>query len=197
MEEFKEALPHLQNHPIFSGAKSVGMISGENPRWMTKLPYHKQEAIQKYGHQMLGQDLKNMGLQHESTEGKYGTPERSYVVYGPSKQQMVDLATKYGQDSALHIPAGHKTAAIHYSDLAQDEQGNSLKGHYRPTTGSYQYSATEKPEDYYTAIPGGKGYLNLGFDWDKPPISSEPNKDITKAEIKDLLLAALRKAMKT
>ena len=45
MEEFKEALPHLQRHPIFSGAQSVGMISGENPRWASKLPYNKQDAI--------------------------------------------------------------------------------------------------------------------------------------------------------
>src|ERR1035437_3459426 len=189
--EHTEALPELQKHPIFSGSQSVGMISGENPKWLHKLPYQRQDSIKRFGHQMLHRDLEHMGLRHEATDGKYETPERSYIVYGASKQQMVDLGSKYGQDSVVHIASGHKSAKIHYTDLAQDDQGASLKGHYRPTTGSYAYHATEQPDDFFSRIPN-HGYIRLNFDWSKPPISSEPAKDIAKAELKTGLLKALK-----
>jgi hypothetical protein len=194
LPEFTETQPHLQDHPLFNGSKPVSMISGDAPKWLHKLPLTQQEQIKTYGHQMLGLDLKKMGLRHEETEGRYGTPERSYIVYGASKDQVHNLANKYGQDSYLHAENGHKSAKLHFSDLADDEAGNSLKGHYRPSTGSYNFHPNEKPSDYYSFLPG-KGYLRLNFDWDKPPLSSEPPKEITKAEIKLRLLAALKKAM--
>jgi hypothetical protein len=140
---------------------------------------------------MLGQDLKNMGLRHEATEGKYGSPEKSYVVYGPTKDQMLQLANRYGQDSFVHMLNGHKTAKIHYSDLAEDEQGQSLKDTHRPTTGTYAFHSSNQPDDYYTHLPG-KGYLRLNFDWDKPAQSDKP---VTKAEVIDGLLKVLKKVM--
>ena len=190
LPEYTEIHPALADHPLFSGSSSVGMISGENPRWLNKLPYKQQENIQKWGHQMLSQDLKNMGLRHEETEGRYGSPEKSYIVYNPTKEQMIALGNKYGQDSILHVPNGHKSAKIHYTDLAQDEVGNLLKGYSRPSTGSYAFSNTEQPEDYYTKLPG-KGYMRLNFDWDKPP--TKDNGDITKKEVIEGLLGVLKK----
>ena len=189
--EYNETLPELQDHPIFSGSQSVGMISGDAPKWLKKLPPNKQEFIQKYGHSMLGRDLQNMGLRHEATEGRYGAPERSYIVYGPTKEQMIALGNKYGQDSVLHMQAGHKTAKMHYTDLAEDESGNSLKGHHVPSLGTYAYHATEQPEDYYTKIPS-KGYLRLNLNFDNPPVKEG---QITKAEVKAKLLMALKKAI--
>jgi hypothetical protein len=192
--EYTEAQPGLQDHPLFSGAQSVGMISGESPRWLHKLPLSQQDQVQRFGHQMLGSDLKHMGLRAEEIEGKYGSPEKSYMVYGATHGQLNHLAGKYGQDSVLYAPSGHKTAKIHYSDISEDEQGNSLKGHYRPSLGTYNYHPVEQPEDFFSKIPN-KGYVRLNFDWDKPAINSEPSKEITKAELKYGLLKALKKAM--
>jgi hypothetical protein len=194
LPEYQEAIPELQDHPLFNGSQSVGMISGEMPRWLHKLPLSQQDRVQRFGHPMLGKELKNMGLRAEETNGRYGTPERSYIVYGATKEQLGHLANKYGQDSFIHVPSGHKTAKIHYSDLAEDEQGKSLKGHYRPAVGSYAFHGTNRPEDYYTELPG-KGYMRLNFDFDKPPIDSEGPKEVTKAELKEKLLAALKKAL--
>jgi len=191
LPEYTETQPELRDHPIFSGSQSVGMISGDNPKWLNKLPLSQQDYIQKYGHNALGADLKRMGLRAEPTEGRYETPERSYIVYGATKDQLVNLGNKYGQDSIVYIPAGHKTAKIHYTDLAQDDAGNSLKGHYRLTTGKYGYHASNQPDDYYTRIPN-KGYLRLDFDWSKPPAHEGP---ITKSEIKEKLLVVLKKAV--
>jgi hypothetical protein len=168
LPEYTDPIPHVADHPIFSGAQPVSMISGDAPKWIQKLPLNQQEQVQKYGHQLLGQDLKRMGLRHEATRGRYGSPEKSYIVYGGTKNQMLSLANKFGQDSFLHMSNGHKTAKIHYSDLAQDEQGQSLKGMHRPTTGTYAFHSSNQPDDYYTHLPG-KGYLRLNFDFDKPP----------------------------
>jgi hypothetical protein len=192
--EFTEVHPELKDHPLFSGSQSVGMISGESPRWLHKLPLSQQDQVQRFGHQMLGNDLKNMGLRAESTEGSYGGPEKSYIVYGATHGQLNHLAGKYGQDSVLYAPSGHKSAKIQYSDISEDEQGKSLKGHYRPSLGTYNYHPTDPPEDFFSKIPN-KGYVRLNFDWDKPAISSEPSKEITKAELRQGLLVALKKAI--
>jgi hypothetical protein len=193
--EYTQTHPALQNHPLFNGSQSVAMISGESPKWINKLPLSQQEHVSKYGHKALGQDLKKLGLRHEETEGSYGSPERSYIVYGAGRDQMNNLANKYGQDSFIHVAAGHKTAKMHFSDLAEDEQGHSLKNHYVPSKGTYAFHPTEKPDDYYTHLPG-KGYMRLNLDFDKPPISSEPSKDITKSELKEKLLVVLKKALR-
>jgi hypothetical protein len=192
--EYKEALPELKDHPIFSGAQSVGFISGESPKWLHKLPLSQQDQVKQYGHQMLGSELRNMGLKHQETEGRYGSPEKSYIVYGASKDQLHHLANKLGQDSYIHIPSGHKTARMYYSDLAEDENGNSLKGSYIPSLGTYAYHPSQQPEDFYTKLPG-KGYMRLNFNWDKPPINETAMKEVTKKEVIDLLLQALRKSI--
>jgi hypothetical protein len=191
MPEFTETQPHLQDHPLFSGSQSVGMISGDAPKYLHKLPLSQQEQVKTYGHQMLGRDLQRMGLRHEATEGSYGSPEKSYVVYGATHNQLNHLAGKYGQDSMVYAPNGHKSAKLHYSDISEDEAGNSLRGHYRPSTGSYNFHPNQKPDDYYSFLPN-KGYLRLNFDWDKPPLKD----NVTKSEIREMLLVALKKALK-
>ena len=190
--EFTETQPHLQDHPLFSGSQPVSMISGQAPKWLSRLPLSQQEPIQKYGHEMLGQDLKRMGLRHEATEGSYGSPEKSYVVYGASKDQIHHLANKYGQDSYIHAVNGHKSAKMHYSDLAEDDSGNSLRGMHIPSTGSYNFHPTQKPDDFWTHLPG-KGYMRLNLDFEHPPVSEHT---VTKAELKQKLLVALKKALK-
>jgi hypothetical protein len=193
--EYTEAQPGLQDHPLFNGSQSVSMISGQAPKWINKLSLSQQDHVSRFGHHALGRDLKNMGLRHEETEGSYGTPEKSYIVYGASKGQMHNLANKYGQDSYLHIPSGHKSAKLHFSDLAEDEQGNSLKNHYVPSTGSYAFHPDQKPEDYYTKLPN-KGYMRLNLDFEHPPVNAEPSKEITKSELRTSLAIALKKALK-
>jgi hypothetical protein len=192
MPEFTETVPHLADHPLFSGSQPVSMISADAPKWLHKLPLSQQEPIKTYGHQMLGLDLKKMGLRHEATTGSYGAPEKSYIVYGASKDQMHGLANKYGQDSYIHAENGHKSAKMHYSSLAEDEAGNSLRGSYIPSKGSYAFHPTEKPEDYWTHLPG-KGYMRLNLDFDHPPLKD----NMTKREIREKLLVALKKAIKT
>lgn len=186
--QYSQVHPQLLDHPAFNGSTSVAMISADNPKWLHKLPIENQETIKTNGHNLLGKDLTNMGLHNEPTEGRYETPERSYLVYGASLSDMKALAKKYGQDSIVYMPRGHNTAHIHYSDLAEDPTGKPLKNVKVPYAGSYHFHPTVQPDDYYTRIPG-KGYLRLNFDWDNPV------QDVTKAEIREGLLQALKKAI--
>jgi len=150
LPEYQETVPHLADHPLFNGSQSVGFVSADAPKYLHKLPLSQQEPIKNYGHQMLGRDLQHMGLRHEATEGSYGSPEKSYIVYNATKDQLHNLANKYGQDSYIYAANGHKSAKMHYSDLAEDEAGNSLRGFHVPSKGSYAFHPTEKPDDYYT-----------------------------------------------
>lgn len=194
MPEYTEPHQLLQDHPIFNGSQSVGMISGESPRWINKLPKEQQEIINSKGHELLSQDLTKLGLKHTPTEGRYGSPERSYIVYGPTQEQLVGLANKYGQDSVVHIPNGHKSAKIVYSDLAEDDKGQSLSGAHVPSTGNYNFHPTEKPEDYYTKLPG-KGYVRLNFDFDNPPVREVKKSDLYLTDNNNLLNTRILQTM--
>jgi hypothetical protein len=54
----------LSQHPLFNGKTSVGMISGENPRF----------PAQASGHQALGEALKQMGVKARGTGGPLRLP---------------------------------------------------------------------------------------------------------------------------
>jgi hypothetical protein len=76
----------------------VGMISGENPRFPS-VPG---------GHEALKRDLDTMGVQHEETQGHYGAPERSFIIYGLPREHLVALGQKYGQEAVIHNEGGKR-----------------------------------------------------------------------------------------
>lgn len=134
-----------QEHPLFSGQTSVGIISGENPRF----------AAQFSGHEVLGRHLKQMGLRAEPRQGRYGYPEKSWMVYGPTREQMFRLGRRFGQESVVYSQGGKH-------ELLYTNGPNA--GRYHPAL-SYEWFDRE-PEDYYTYMPELGGYLRLNFDWD-------------------------------
>lgn len=164
----------LADHPLFSGAQSVGMLSGENP-------YHPAEV---QGHEQLGNELKQMGLQAVERQGSYGSPERSWMVYGPTREQLMDLGRKYGQDSVI------------FSDKGKDEMvytNGDKAGHYHSGTGREIFA--ENPGDYYTHMPEANAYLRMGFDFDNlHPAPMEKSVDLMdiKIGIAQTLLKVLR-----
>ena len=50
--------------------------------------------------------LKGMGLKHQETQGRYGDPERSVLIYSPSEDQMKKLGKMFGQESVVFSHAG-------------------------------------------------------------------------------------------
>lgn len=143
IEDLKAPQP---DHPLFSGKTTVGMISGEHPRF----------PAQSTGHDNLGTVLQSLGLKAEPREGRYGTPEKSWMVYGPSKEQMFNLGRMFGQESVVFSQGG-KHQLMYTNGLNT--------GKYHPDLGHDWFQ--HEPEDYYTHMPDQKGFLRLKFDFDR------------------------------
>lgn len=174
----------LADHPIAAGGTTVGMMTADAPR------YPQQEST---GNQGLEQDLHGMGLQFEKTHGSYGGKENSFLVYGPTREQMYRLAHKHGQESFIYSQDGK-------NELTYSNGPNA--GKYHPGLPLMRFSQ-EAPDDYYTHIPG-RGYLTLHFDLDKlkdspvkytMPAAQKVPEAMTKAEIAAILARNLRKAL--
>lgn len=136
---------HFRRHPIMSG--TYGMISGEAPRF----------AAQHQGHDTMKAHLNSMGLRHEETHGSYGGPEKSFIVYNPTREQMYHLGKKFGQEAVIHGQGGKH-------EMLYTNGPN--EGKYHPSLGKFGFWEKEPPEDYWTHIPG-HGHLRLYFDENK------------------------------
>lgn len=145
-----QQVPHgASEHPIFTGVVPFGMISGEAPRFPSA----------PGGHEALKQDLTAMGLKHEETEGRYGGPERSFIVHGPTREQMFALGKKYGQESVIHSQNGKH-------QMLYTNGPNEGKHHPSLPTYDYWHEGDQLPEDYYTKIPS-QGAVRLHFDFNQ------------------------------
>jgi hypothetical protein len=135
-------------HALFSGG-TVGLMSADKPLFSPQV---------QGGHEALGQTLRQMGLPFEETSGKYKEPERSYIIHGPTAQQMQKLGRDFGQESVIHSQNGQHR-------LIYTNGANSGKYH----SANMQTPAEHfdlPPEDYYTMIPG-HGYARLNFDFNQ------------------------------
>lgn len=72
---YDKPLPELQDHPLFSGQYPVGLMAGESPLTTPQV---------RGGDDSLRKLLKQQGLKFEETEGRYGQPENSFIVHGPT-----------------------------------------------------------------------------------------------------------------
>jgi hypothetical protein len=132
------------DHPLFNGSTTVGIVSGENPRFPSQMS----------GHETLGSQIQNMGLKGEPRDGRYGAPEKAWMIYGPSREQMYALGKQFGQESVVYSSGGQH-------ELMYTNGPNA--GRYHPALDHEFF--TKEPEDYYTNMPELGGYLRLNFDW--------------------------------
>lgn len=148
-DQFAPPIDAIREHPLFTGARSVGMISGQAPRYGAQIPGE---------HEGLKAHLESLKLPYEETTGKYGgVPERSIIVHGPTREQLYHLGKKFGQESVLYSEGGKHE--ILYTNGPNDTR-------HHKSNGTHEFSPTE-PADNYTFVPSHKGYLSLGFDWDQ------------------------------
>lgn len=183
---YKTPPKELADHPISHGRTTVGMMTAESPRFPT------QESSGNHG---LERDLHKMQLQYEPTKGSYGGPENSYLIYGPTREQLYRLSHKYGQESFIYS-AGGKHELIYSNGPNQGKFHKSLP--------LVRFSK-QPPDDYYTHLPG-RGYVTLHFGdelHDSPvknttPLSHlEPPRPevMNKSEITQLIASHLKKAL--
>lgn len=177
--------PELRQHPLFSGQHRVGIMSGEAPLF--------PPAVQG-GHDALKSLLQHQGLKFDETNGRYGSTERSIIVHGPTREQMYHLGKVLGQETVVFSDRGNHELV--YTNGPND-------GKFHPAHSAIGFHPTQAPPDYYTELPGGKGYFRLHFDFDKlhpaplrPVQPAQPRQQLaTQQDIRTGIAKALRKAM--
>lgn len=184
----------LRQHPLFSGSNTVGLMSGEQPKYPVQTPG---------GHEGLASELRRQGLHFEETDGHYQDPERSYIIYGPTEEQMKDLGKRYGQEAIVYSEGGrHKMV---YTN-------GEHEGTYNSDDGKHEYSQSQPAESFWTRMPNNQGFIRLGFDFNTyhpnhagPPKSEMPQPEASPMalsertygaeEIRNIILAALKKSL--
>jgi hypothetical protein len=145
-------------HPLFSFAEPIGLMSGENPAFPGV----------SGGHEALKHDLQTMGVPFEETQGRYaGVPERSVIIHGLPKEHLISLGKKFGQESVIHNEGGKREFIY---------TNGPNEGHAHPGLPSVDQwpEGHEAPEDYYTKLPGA-GHVRLHFDFDQlHPVQKQP-----------------------
>lgn len=157
----------LKDHPVFAGG-TYGIVSAENP---LVTPDKGADT-----HQALTDELRRMGLEHHEVDGHYGKPEKSVIIYNPTRKQMLDLGTRYGQGSVIysqnHNPELHYT---HGERLTEDgpivHKGLSR---FVPKGQEVVSWFDTVPDDFYTKMPGGAFRINFDF-------SGEPHEPLEKS----------------
>lgn len=137
--------PIAAQHPLFSGASSVGIIGGESPRYPVGVPG---------GHEALKNLLHQQGLKYEETVGDYDGPEKFAIVHNPTREQLYHMGKVLGQDAVVYANGGHH-------ELLYCNGPNN--GHFRPGHIQHAFTPDEPMTQYWTALPG-KGYFRLHFD---------------------------------
>ena len=145
---FSKPPKELEDHPLFSKKHTVGVVTAENPMVAPAVPG---------GNNALKDLLTRWKLPHEEVKGHYGGPEKSFIVQGPTREQMFHLGRMFGQEAVIYGHHGLHEMLFSHGPKA----GNLHPGH-----GVFGFHPTEAPPDYYTELPG-KGYVRLHFDQDQ------------------------------
>jgi hypothetical protein len=161
-------------------------MSGQNPRFT---------ATAQGGHEALKQELTQQGITYEDTHGHYGMPERSLIIHGLPKSQLISLGKNYGQESVIHNEGGSR-------EFIYTNGPNEGKAH--PGLSTYETWPKEQgpPKDNWTLLPHDQSYVHLHFDFDKlHPVDASnglqaQGRPVTKHEIGYALYGCLLDVLK-
>ncbi len=146
---------HVRAHPLFHGKTSIGLITADKPRFPTQV---------EGGNDALKAHLDAMGLKHEGpTPGQYDDHENSFIIHGPTREQMQDLGKKFGQESVIYTHGlNHE---LHYTNGVS--AGSYVAGNREHPISHF----SDRPSNYWTALPGSHSFVRLNFDpnWEMRP----------------------------
>lgn len=139
----------LRDNPLVSGKVTVGLLTAQRPKFKVLVPGENKA---------LEQQLHARGFQFVKAPGAYDGPEESYMVIGPTREQMFDLGKKFGQEAVVFSKGGQH-------EMLYTNGPN--EGKFHPSLPQFEYwpHTDEPPENYYTTMPEG-GHIRLHFDWD-------------------------------
>jgi hypothetical protein len=153
---------HAKLHPAINGA-NVAVLSADNPQFPAEMN----------GEDALKRELERLGYDYEITNGKYGAPERSFIVMNPDLPAVLDLGRKFGQESVAWSENGKHQ--LHYTNGEFANQST-------PPTSNHEWSDSE-PQDNYTAVPSPRGepwgYFTWNMDFDNPKVPTIPQAQVS------------------
>lgn len=152
------------------------MITGDAPRFKPQV---------QGGNAALKQHLDQAGLRYEETRGHYGGPEKSLLVYGPSRDQMQQLGKAFGQEAVIYNE-GPKRQFIYTAGPNEGQYHQGLPNH-----DEHWEAEQGPPDDYWTEIPG-HGFLRLNFDEKMQPLGGVPQA-LVRHELGHRLYTMLKK----
>ncbi len=74
----------------------LGIMTAENPGGVKASGAENKARLKS-----LSDDLRNMNLGPIPVKGKYGSMEKSFVIPGISRDEIIELGVKYGQESVI------------------------------------------------------------------------------------------------
>lgn len=122
--------------------KTIGIISAQNPMGKTASKEYNKEAQEK----LVG-NLKIGRFMYFVTDGLYGSPEKSVMVYNISLDDLLHLASKYKQESVIYVDIMDENSISYQYWEIEPNSGNYVKQHEE----SELVDATND-DDYYTKI---------------------------------------------
>ncbi len=174
---------HANQHPAVTGG-NVAILSAENPRFPSEMQ----------GEPALKAELDRLGLDYEVTKGRYGAPERSFIVNNPDLPVVLNLARRLGQESVAYSENGRHQ--LHFVNGPQAGMATN------PSEKHQWYD--QEPQDNYTAVPSPNGeplgYFTWNIDFDSPMVPSSPT-PMTQEQVapmakgEDSLVASIRKTL--
>lgn len=122
--------------------KTIGIISAENP--MGKIAtddYNKNATEELIRHLTIGH------YQYFITNGKYGSPEKSIMIYNISLDDMIKLCYKFNQESMVFIDMsnGNDVSCQYWEG---DDHFSKLKMQHE----EHRFIDATEDDDFYTKI---------------------------------------------
>jgi hypothetical protein len=108
------------------------------------------------GFESLKTQLKQINLQSQETSASMGKPERAFIIFNPTREQMFELGRQFGQEAVI-FGANGKHELIHTN--------GSLQGKFHPSEVQVQFFK-DRPSDYFIQVPQ-LGYIRITFNGDK------------------------------
>ncbi len=154
-KEIRKIISEMAGYPrvknIMMGAvdsvNKVGILTAENPKGEQAAPeYNKEKQAE------LKADLRSLGLGFIQIKGKYNVLENPFVVPNISREDVLSLGLKYGQESIIYGEKEENENEVYFKwQLIFCEGESVIKTTYSNVSSDEDLKSRD---DFYSAVKG-------------------------------------------
>jgi len=136
-------------------------IEGSHFLLPTENPKFPDKKTLSMDHEAVLKNLQGAGYEATTVESHHGVPEKTVLIKGVTPEhaeKLHGLASRLGQDSSIYSDGQNHEMKFHHGEHA----GKSVKG-----SGTVHH--LNKPDDFFTTLPGGVHHFTHNFDFSKGP----------------------------